>query len=80
MLLLCVTDRLSGHVCSRRADCDTLDQAAADGGDMSALVSGHRENLNTGLFGYRSQARLWRKPPNDMQPMVLTQEEVRGKK
>lgn len=38
MLLLCSSVRLSGRVCTRLADCDTLDQAAADGGDMSALV------------------------------------------
>lgn len=38
MLLFCFSVRLSGHVCTRLADCDTLDQAAADGVDMSALV------------------------------------------
>ncbi len=79
MLLLCFGIRLSGHVYTRLADCDTLDQAAADGGDMSALVWGSREKLNTRLFSYRRQERLWWKFPNDRQLMVLTQEEVRIK-
>lgn len=58
MLLLCSSVRLSGRVCTRLADCDTLDQAAADGGDMSALVWGNREKLNTRLFSYGRQERL----------------------
>lgn len=53
-LLHCQTFGLDG--------CDTLDQAATDGGDMSAAVCGDRKKkqkkLNTRLFGYGRQERL----------------------
>lgn len=46
LLLLCgSTVRLSGCVYTKLPDCDTLDQAAADG--LSAVVRSVREKLNT---------------------------------
>lgn len=55
MLLVCFTVQTF-----RLDNCDTLDQAATDGGDMSAAVCSGRKNkkLNTRLFSYGRQERL----------------------
>ena len=63
-LLHCQTFGLDG--------CDTLDQAATDGGDMSAAVCGDRkkkaeETKHTAVRLRETGETVWRRLPNDQQ-------------
>ena len=70
---------VSGSVDTKLADCDTLDQAAADGSDRSALVGSHRakrkkNKTTTHMAVWVQETGRTVEKDNDGQLMILTLE------